>query len=82
MDTSRLEELLEQLLDKQDQLIARIESLEATVQQELAEANSGISDLKEASSIIHEELKWWGEGESLAKQLLKTLDSIESAVSQ
>jgi hypothetical protein len=32
MDTSRLEELLEQLLEKQDELIQRIESLEATVE--------------------------------------------------
>ncbi len=39
MDTSRIEELLEQLLEKQDELISRIESLETTVEQQLSEAN-------------------------------------------
>ena len=82
MDTLRLEALLEQLLDKQDNLIARIESLEATVQQQLTEANSGISDLTHAASTIHEELNWWGEGHSLAKQLLKALAAIESAATR
>ena len=45
MDTSRIEDLLEQLLVKQDELISCIQSLEATVEQELTEANSGISEL-------------------------------------
>jgi hypothetical protein len=79
MDTSRLEELLEQLLDKQDELIQRIESLEATVEQQLTEANSRISDLKHSSSLIYDELNWWGEGHSFAKQILKALDDIEAA---
>lgn len=35
MDTSKLEALLEQLVDKQDELIQRIESLEAAVNQQL-----------------------------------------------
>ena len=80
MDTSRLEELLEQLLEKQDELIQRIESLEATVERQLTEVNSGISDLKYSSSLIHDELNWWGKEHSLAKQVLEALDRIYTAV--
>jgi hypothetical protein len=80
MDTSRLEELLEQLLDKQDELLTRLESLESTVEQQLTEANAGISSLTNASSLIHDELNWWGEGHhSFAKQVLGALAGIESA---
>ena len=81
MDTSRLEALLEQLIDKQDELIARIESLEATVEQQLTEANAGIVKLQSSSSQIHDELNWWGKEHSLAKQVLAALDRIASAVS-
>lgn len=79
MDTSRIEELLEQLLDKQDELISRIESLEATIEQQLSEANSSISDLKDSSSRVNDELNWWGEEHSFAKQLFSRLDAIETA---
>jgi predicted nuclease with TOPRIM domain len=82
MDTSRLEELLEQLIDKQDELISRIESLEATVEQQLTEANASISELQSSSSQIYDELNWWGEGHSLAKQVLAALDGIEIAANQ
>jgi len=82
MDTSRLEELLEQLIDKQDELISRIESLEATVEQQLSKANDSISELQSSSSQICDELNWWGESSSLAKQVLVALDGIESAASQ
>ncbi len=81
MDTSRIEELLEQLLEKQDELISRIESLETTVEQQLSEANSSISDLKDASTSINDELNWWGENHSFAKQLFSRLDAIETAAS-
>ncbi|MDP3837579.1 MAG: hypothetical protein Q8Q54_01520 [Methylococcales bacterium] len=82
MDTSRLEYLLEQLIDKQDELISRIERLEATVEQQLTEANASISELQSSSSQIYDELNWWGENPSLAKQVLAALDGIESAVSE
>ncbi len=82
MDTSRLEELLEQLIDKQDELISRIESLEATLEQQFTEANVSISELQSSSSQIYDELNWWGEGPTLAKQVLAALDGIETAVSQ
>jgi predicted nuclease with TOPRIM domain len=82
MDTSRLEELLKQLIDKQDELISRIERLEATVEQQLSEANASISELQSSSSQICDELNWWGEAPSLAKQVLAALDGIESAASQ
>lgn len=82
MDTSRLESLLEQLLDKQDELISRIESLEATVEQQLAETNTNISELQFSSSKIYEELIWWGEdtNPTLAKQVLRALQGIQSSI--
>lgn len=67
MDTSRIESLLEQLLDKQDELIARIETLEATVDGKLAE--------------IYGELNWWGSDPSFAKQLLSELGEIGNGIS-
>jgi len=45
------------------------------------EANTSISELQFSSSKIYEELIWWGEGHSLAKQVLTALSGIESAVS-
>jgi hypothetical protein len=82
MDTSRIEELLEQLIEIQIQLISRIDSLEIVIEQGLAEANSSISELQSSSSQIFEELNWWGESPSLAKQVLAALDGIETAASQ
>jgi hypothetical protein len=82
MDTSRLEELLEQLIDVQTQLLSRIDSLETVIEQGLAEANSSISELQSSSSQIFDELNWWGESPSLAKQVLAALDGIETAASQ
>lgn len=79
MDTTRLEELLEQLIDKQDELISRIESLEATVEGQLTEANINISSLQIDLSVIRDELSGLGEG-SLASRLLTALSDIESAV--
>ncbi|GFO57560.1 hypothetical protein GMSM_45670 [Geomonas sp. Red276] len=79
MDTTRIEELLECLIGKQDEIISRIESLESTVYQQLADSNQGISDLKYNMSQIYDELVWWGDGHSLAKQVLSALDNIESA---
>ena len=46
MDTTGIEELLEELVGKQDELISRIESLELTVKEQLTEANSGLAELK------------------------------------
>lgn len=92
MDTSRLEALLEQLIDKQDELIGRIENLESVLELQLQNANSNLdqlnsfsqNNLDELTSVsrnIYEELVWWGDGHSLAKQLLDRLDAIELAVS-
>ena len=81
VDTSRIEALLEQLLNKQDELISRIESLETTIEQQLSEANSSISYLKDSTSSINDELNWWGGEHSLAKQLFSRLDAIEVAAS-
>lgn len=76
MNTERIEALLEQLIEKQDQLILRIESLEGTIEAKLDEVNSGISDLEHASLQIGNELNWYGENHSFAKQLLESVDRI------
>ena len=73
MDTSRLEELLEQLIEKQDDLISRIENLESTIEQHLVQANHGIS-------LLYDELNWWGKEHSFAKQILSGLSGIETAL--
>ncbi len=80
MDTSKIESLLQQLLDKHDELIARIECLEATVDQLMSEANRGVSEVVTTVSAINDELNWWGEGHSLAKQVLSALDAINCSV--
>ncbi len=88
MDTSRIEELLEALIDKQIELISRIDALEFSISTDisnvtgeleslnisLSEANSDISDLKTAAAGIYNELNWWGVDPSFAKQLLLALE--------
>ena len=74
MDTSRLEELWDQWIEKQDDLINRIENLESTIEQHLEEANRGIS-------LLHDEMNWWGKEHSFAKQILSGLSGIETALS-
>jgi hypothetical protein len=54
--------------------------LDTLVERQLTEVNSGISDLKYLSSLIHDELNWWGKEHSLAKQVLEALDRIYTAV--
>ncbi len=84
MDTSRLEELLEQLVDKQDELISRIESLETSLVDKQDELISQIESLettvKDSLSSIHDELNWWGEGHSFAKQLLSELGDLSTTL--
>ena len=76
MNTTRIEELLEQLIDKQDELISRIEAMEATIEQNLSEINSGISEINRNTSSINDELNWYGDGHSFAKQLLESIAGI------
>lgn len=80
MNTEKIEYLLEQLLDKQDELIRRIENLESTIEIGLDNINTEVSEVASCSKNIYEELVWWGEGHSLAKQVLQGLTSIESAI--
>ncbi|MCK9387708.1 MAG: hypothetical protein M0Q22_04855 [Sulfuritalea sp.] len=78
MDTSRIEALLETLIDKQDEIITRIEALEQSVSYDLGAATSELStlntNLNSGLSQIHDELNWWGEGHSFAKQVLAALE--------
>lgn len=80
MNTEKMEYLLEQLLIKQDELISRIEKLESTIEVGLGNVNSEVSDIASSSQRIFDELVWWGEGHTLAKQVLQGLTSIEHAV--
>lgn len=81
MDTSRIEALLEALIDKQDEIITRIEFLEQSVSYGLGVVRDELStlniNLSTGISQIHDELNWWGEGHSFAKQVLGTLESID-----
>lgn len=82
MDTSRLEELLVQLIDKQDKLISRVESLETMLEKKLTETNDGLTDLRSISSEFYEEFNWWSDGHSFAKQVLSSLEGIESEINK
>jgi uncharacterized phage infection (PIP) family protein YhgE len=82
LDTEKIEDLLAQLIEKQDELISRIASLESTVEQQLSEVNSGISDLAHSSSQINDELNWWGEGSSLAKHIVSGISDLKQTSSQ
>jgi len=73
MNTSKLEALLEQLIDKQDELIQRIESLEETLKEQLIEANENLFEVQCYSSQICDELNWWSDAPSFAKELLSAM---------
>lgn len=81
MDTSRIEALLEALIDKQDEIITRIEALEQSVSYDLGAVTNELStlntNLSSGISRIHDELNWWGDGPSFAKQVIGTLESID-----
>jgi len=73
MDTDRIEDLLERLIEKQDDIIRRLESMEATLDARLEEANARLSN-------VEEELNWWQDKPTLAKQLLSALEGIDRSV--
>ena len=73
MNTERIEQLLEQLIDKQDNIIDRLDALETTMGDQVQAVRDRLGD-------IFHELVWWGEEHTLAKQLLESLGRIETAV--
>lgn len=82
MDTSKIEFLLEKLIEKQDEIISRIEKLESTLINEFDSTGAELINIThntEHINEINEELNWWGDSPSFAKQLLSALDRIESA---
>jgi hypothetical protein len=79
MDTTRIEILLEQLIDKQDDLIRRIESLETEVVSELSSINSEITEVKYAAQTTATELEWWKDT-SFAAMALKSLNAIDDSI--
>jgi len=81
MDTSRIEELLERLIDKQDDLIARIDNLETKISDTAYNLGVHLSDINFKAEQVYGELNWWGEEHSLAKQLLAALQSIDTSIS-
>lgn len=81
MDTSRIEELLERLIDKQDDLISRIESLETRISESAYDVGMHLHDINDKAGLVYDELNWWGEGQSFAKQLLGALQGIDTSIS-
>ncbi|TDP80863.1 hypothetical protein EV672_11078 [Aquabacterium commune] len=75
MDTDRIEDLLERLIDKQDDIIRRLESIETVLDAQLGEANVRLSR-------VEEELNWWEDKPTLAKQLLSALEHIDRSVNE
>lgn len=75
MDTDRIEELLERLIDKQDEIIRRLESMEAVLEDQLGEVNGHLS-------AVEEELNWWEDKPTMAKQLLSALEEIDRSVNE
>lgn len=73
MNTDRIEKLLEQLIAKQDDIVYRLEALESVVEEQLQESNDKLSS-------IQEELNWWEDKPSMAKQLLSALEHIEKSL--
>lgn len=80
MDTSRIEFLLEQLVEKQIRLISRVDNLGAIVERGLGEISSGVEMLGRTSSEIYGKLNWWGQDPSFAKQLLGSLEYVASNI--
>jgi|GEM_PF-2265590 len=68
MDTGRIEHLLELLIDKQDEILNRLDDIKSAI-----ESNSG------EVSHIGEELNWISD-HSFAKQVIDSLASIERAI--
>lgn len=81
MDTSRIESLLEILIDKQDDIITRIEALEQSVSCDLNAVTSELNAVNTGISQINTELNWWGAEHSFAKQVLAVLENIETNTS-
>lgn len=75
MDTDRIEDLLERLIGKQDDIIRRLESIETVLDAQLGEANVRLSR-------VEEELNWWEDKPTLAKQLLSALEHIDRSVNE
>jgi type I restriction-modification system DNA methylase subunit len=80
MNTERIEELLEQLIAKQDDIIFRLETLESVVDGKLDESNGQLEASNFKLDSIHEELNWWENKPSLAKQLLSALERIDTSL--
>ncbi|RZO91446.1 MAG: hypothetical protein EVA59_13285 [Limnobacter sp.] len=88
MNTSRLEELLEAVVDKQVELIERLESIESSIndrfeslEKTLATLESHAFTIAYKAETIADEMVWWDiKTPTLASQLLRKLDEIETAV--
>lgn len=73
MNTERIEELLQELIYKQDDIINRLEMMESTIEEKLSDSNFKLTQ-------IQEELNWWEDKPSLAKQLLSALEHIDTSL--
>lgn len=78
MDTSRIEFLLEKLIEKQDEIISRLDTLENTLINEFDTTGAELINISHNTQQIHEELNCWEETPSFAKELLSAIERIES----
>jgi hypothetical protein len=69
---------LERMIDLQEELIRRIESLEGVLENKVDFAIDHLNGVDYSIKEISTELNWWGESPTFAKQLLGRLDEIES----
>ena len=73
MNTERIEELLQELIFKQDEIVYRLENMELTIKEKLSDSNYKLDG-------IQEELNWWEDKPTLAKQLLSALQDIDGSL--
>ena len=73
MNTERIEELLQELICKQDDIIHRLEMMESTIEEKLSDSNYKLDG-------IQAELNWWEDKPTLAKQLLSALQDIDGSL--
>ena len=65
--------ILDDITDKINDAVRHLSVIERDVDR----ANRHLWEIKNAISNVEEEMKWWGDANTLAKQIIKRLDAIE-----
>ena len=66
--------ILDGITDKLDDAVRHL----SVIEKEAERIRNQLSDMKSAMSNIEDELKWYGDGNTLAKIIIKRLEAIES----